>query len=163
MSSSGAPVALLTTTANASARHRTTEQPQAGESVGTEHPLAPTLTVVELPANVDAASVSAAVQRQAAAGRHVLLHTPALTSGVLFSDVARFADQAVVVVGEGVSSLEGALAAVRDVASSGTRLCGVVVTTSQSHLGRARAGAPSPRPAAEEAPAPRQEPVRSEA
>ncbi|MFQ1003246.1 hypothetical protein [Modestobacter sp. SSW1-42] len=162
MSSSGAPVALLTTTAASSARHRTGDQP-VGEAVGSEHPLAPTLTVVELPANADAESVAAAVRRQATAGRHVLLHTPALTAGVLFSDVARFADQAVVVVGEGVSTLEGSLAAVRDVASSGTRLCGVVVTTNRSHLGRARAGAPSPRPAAEEAPAPRQEPVRSEA
>jgi hypothetical protein len=163
MSSSGAPVALLTTTAAASARHRTADQQHLAETVGTEHPLAPTLTVVELPANADAETVSAAVKRQASAGRHVLLHTPALTAGVLFSDVARFADQAVVVVGEGVSTLEGSLAAVRDVASSGTTLCGVVVTTSSAHLGRARAGAPSPRPAAEEAPAARQEPVSSEA
>ena len=163
MSSSGAPVALLTTTAAASARHRTSEQQAGTEAVGTEHPLAPTLTVVELPAHADAETVSAAVKRQAAAGRHVLLHTPALTAGVLFSDVARFADQAVVVVGEGVSTLEGALAAVRDVASSGTTLCGVVVTTSAPHLGRARAGAPSPRPAAEETSSPRQEPVSSEA
>jgi hypothetical protein len=163
MSSSGVPVALLTTNAAAAARHRTADSPAGEVTPGSEHPLAPTLTVVELPANADPASVSAAVERQAAAGRHVLLHTPALTTGVLFSDVARFADQAVVVVGEGVSTLEGSLAAVRDVASSGTRLRGVVVTTSRSHLGRARAGAPSPRPAAEEAPAPRQEPVRSEA
>jgi len=159
MSSSGVPVALLT----ASARHRTSsDQLPAAESLGSEHPLAPALTVVELPADAGAGSVSAAVERQVAAGRHVLLHTPALTAGVLFADVARFADQAVVVVGEGVSSLEGALAAVRDVAATGTRLRGVVVTTTRSHLGRARAGAPSPRPAAEEAPAPRQEPVRSE-
>ncbi|MCZ2817371.1 hypothetical protein [Modestobacter sp. VKM Ac-2984] len=157
ISSTGAPVVLVTTAAHAHSSRPTASAEFPGEQVHT-----PLLTVVALPPHDGDAVLAATVARHTAAGRHVLLHAPALTSVARFDETARHAERAVVVVGEGVSSLEDALAAVRDVASSGPALQGVVVTTTGRHLGRERPQPSSPR-AAEETTSPRQEPVASEA
>ncbi|MCZ2818717.1 hypothetical protein O2V63_00010 [Modestobacter sp. VKM Ac-2977] len=157
ISSTGAPVVLVSTAA-----HAHSARPAASAEFPGEQAHTPLLTVVAVPPHDGDAALAATVARHTAAGRHVLLHAPALTSGARFDGTARHAEQAVVVVGEGVTSLEDALAAVRDVTSSGPALRGVVVTTTGRHLGRDRPQ-PSPPRAAEETTSPRQEPVASEA
>ncbi|MGY1856608.1 hypothetical protein [Modestobacter sp. SYSU DS0290] len=123
LASSGTSVALLTT------------------GVEGEREPAPGLTLTGLPA--DAAALEQLVTRQRAAGRLVLLHAPALSTGLRSPALAASADQAVVVVGEGVSTLEAALAAVRDVSGQpGAALAGVAVTTSRRH-GGSRGEAPA--------------------
>lgn len=157
IASGGAPVALLTTTSAAHA-----ERPGGQRRAdGTERVVTSALSVVELPAQPDDDALAAAVAQQRAAGRQVLLHAPALTAGVRAHDLARHVDRAVVVVGEGVSSLESALAAVRDVSASSAPLLGVVVTTTSGHLGRSQVEAPAGHPA-EETTSPRQETIASE-
>ncbi|MGY2078759.1 hypothetical protein [Modestobacter sp. SYSU DS0657] len=150
LTAGGTPVALLSSGAD-----------------GEREP-APGLVLTGLPA--DAAALERSVTRHRAAGRVVLLHAPALSTGLRSPELAARADQAVVVVGEGVSTLEAALAAVRDVSGQpGAALAGVAVTTSRRH-GGSRGAAPAPQetaprhaqPAGERAPA-QQDTVSAEA
>ncbi|WP_369130682.1 hypothetical protein [Modestobacter roseus] len=150
LTAGGTPVALLTT------------------GVAGEREPTPGLTLTALPA--DAAALEQSVTRHRAAGRLVLLHAPALATGLRAPEFAARADQAVVVVGEGVSTLEAALAAVRDVSGQpGAALAGVAVTTAHRH-GGTRGQTPAPQestprhaqPAGERAPA-QQDTVSTEA
>jgi hypothetical protein len=140
VSSGGAPVAVLAVV---------DEDGTPGERLA-----APELTVVDLPQAPDDETVAAVVRRQVAAGRHVVLLAPDLSADLDAGMLARHADRTVVVVGEGRTSLEESLAAVRIAgAAPRTRLVGVVATTTGHwNTGRplARALAPADDVAAEQ-------------
>lgn len=127
LSSGGSPAAVITTDTTA-----------AADVTAMERTVAPGLIVVSGPAEGSGDALRGILKRHRAAGRLVLLHVPAVSAGLRFTEMAQQADSTVVVVGEGVSSLETSLAAVRDMRTdSASVFAGAVVTTSARHLGAA--------------------------
>jgi hypothetical protein len=148
LASGGTPVAVLT------------GEPGEGSD---ERSLTPSLTVVPIPADAEDELVAAAVKRHLANGRHVLLHAPTVSAAHGLTAMVRVADRAVVVVGEGASTLEESLATVRDLAQRPTPvLLGAVVTISGRHRAPRASQTGRHAPATDQA-SRQQEPVPAEA
>ncbi|QXG74638.1 hypothetical protein KUM42_12145 [Modestobacter sp. L9-4] len=95
-----------------------------------EATVSPAFATLGVPAGTDPAELVAAVGRELGQGRHVLLHAPTFGAGLASSALALHPGGVLVVVGEGISTLERALGAVRTVeAATSTRLAGVAVTS----------------------------------